>query len=172
MYFCFLSSLPLPPPPSHNSIVWVLPVISLLLTITVRWGIAYPSDRIGFVGAKKKTNMDVLVLLRVIPRCIGLSKYHKREPGYTWRLKSHEYFSMEPEPYKKAQSKRLLIKPRETGREVARTEFWNEINGDSRSTFDRRSPWWWACFLSKFLSLTRENALFSIFSDSMDFFYE
>ncbi len=33
--FYFLSSLPVPPPPSNHGSLWVLPVISLLLTDTV-----------------------------------------------------------------------------------------------------------------------------------------
>ncbi len=51
-------------PPSHHGSLWVLPVISLLLTITLyrRYGLAYPYDGRGFVGPKKKTIVGLLVL--------------------------------------------------------------------------------------------------------------
>jgi len=58
--FCFLSSLPLLPHPSRS--VWLLPVISLLLTITVA-GAGSPIHLMGkgFVGPKKKTIAGLLV---------------------------------------------------------------------------------------------------------------
>ncbi len=48
-----------PPSPSHHGSVWLLPVISLLLTNTVspRCRLAYPYDWRGFARAKKKTSV-------------------------------------------------------------------------------------------------------------------
>ncbi len=53
-----------PPTLSHYNRVWLLPVISLLLTNTVspgRCGLVYPYVWRGFVGAKKKTSLVLLV---------------------------------------------------------------------------------------------------------------
>ncbi len=48
--FCFLSSLPLLPPPPHHGSIWVLPVISLLLANTeTRCGLGYPYGGRGLV---------------------------------------------------------------------------------------------------------------------------
>ncbi len=54
-----------PPPSSHHGSVWLLPVISLLLGITLyrECGLAYPYDWRGFVGTKKKTSVGLLVLI-------------------------------------------------------------------------------------------------------------
>ncbi len=62
--FCFLSSLLFLPPGHHDS-VWLLPVISLLITNTVSLVRAcqYQSDRRGFVGPKKKTTVCLLYLI-------------------------------------------------------------------------------------------------------------
>jgi hypothetical protein len=54
-----------------------------------------------FRGSQKEDEHGRLRVITVIPGCIGLSKHLKREPGYTWRLASHEYLSLEPEPYNK-----------------------------------------------------------------------
>ncbi len=60
---CFLSSLPLLLPATAAG-VWVLRFISLLTTTTVyhRCGLAFPHDWRGFVGAKKKTIVELFVL--------------------------------------------------------------------------------------------------------------
>ncbi len=51
------------PPYSHHAVFWFLTLISLLLTNTVSRGLAclYPYDWRGFVGAKKKSSVGLLV---------------------------------------------------------------------------------------------------------------
>jgi hypothetical protein len=50
-----------PPPPATTPVFGLLPVISLLLTITLyrRCGLAYPYDWRGFVRAKKETSVGL-----------------------------------------------------------------------------------------------------------------
>ena len=67
---CFLSSLPLLPPAIHHGSTWLLSVdvISLVLPNTVspvRPGLAYPYDWKGFVWAKKKASMGLVVVISV-----------------------------------------------------------------------------------------------------------
>jgi hypothetical protein len=65
--------------------VWFLPVISLLLTYTVSgrgYGLAYPYDWRGFMGAKKKTSVGLLVHHSFVGLVVLLYSVHITPKGY------------------------------------------------------------------------------------------
>jgi hypothetical protein len=66
MYFTFCRLSPLSSTPSHHASVWVLPVISLLLTDTMSpvRGLVYPYDWRGFVRGTQKEDECVLLSIQ------------------------------------------------------------------------------------------------------------
>jgi hypothetical protein len=75
--FCFLSSLPLLPPATTAVFGSYLPSLFSQITLYRPCGLAYPCDWRGFVWAKKKTSVDLLVLIPLniwwlMPLCLIL----------------------------------------------------------------------------------------------------